>query len=301
MSQESVKPFYVPICRQDRAGLHPDIASAFDTAYAALRDAMTVCHEGLALGLADASPRRAFWGTGLEGWWMRADTFSPLVTAARLALKPVHGRLTLAQQHLKGNLPSFAGTTGDCAHDVAVKIVGKVVSICFAQSAFLAMALARNDDGLPEGLRKFRTMEQKWPLIQPRLGQFAAVDCERLLAVMWQEAVMASDLAKAERANAPARLANVKPTEVLAAAEKIEPSANGDGSGRRGRLAKDDAEAKRAHLLATIRNHPSLKDDAHKLAGMIGVSESTVRRWIENEENQYRLSRAAQPAEDDEE
>lgn len=83
--------------------------------------------------------------------------------------------------------------------------------------------------------------------------------------------------------------------------EKAKHSPEESGGRRRGRLTKDDGKAKRAHLLATIREHPSLKDDARKLASMIGVSESSARRWIKDEERQYRESRAAQPAEDDEE
>ncbi|MBV8781094.1 MAG: hypothetical protein JO353_06825 [Phycisphaerae bacterium] len=49
-------------------------------------------------------------------------------------------------------------------------------------------------------------------------------------------------------------------------------------------------------MLATIRQHPSLKDDPDQLAGMINVSESTVRRWLADEESKYRESKATRPA-----
>jgi hypothetical protein len=34
-------------------------------------------------------------------------------------------------------------------------------------------------------------------------------------------------------------------------------------------------------MLATARTHPSVKDDPAALAGMVGVSGSTVRRWLQ--------------------
>ncbi len=64
---------------------------------------------------------------------------------------------------------------------------------------------------------------------------------------------------------------------------------------RRGRLSKEESDAKRATMLATIRQHPSLKDDPAKLAQDVGVSESTVRRWLDDEERKYRESRPARP------
>jgi len=186
------KPFHVPICRQDRSALHPDIAAAFDAAYAALAAAMRVCAHGIDPELGSFSTARAFWVYGLEEWWKRVDRFSPLVTAARMALKPVHATLTLAQQSAKGEpLPSFAGTSGDCAHDVAVKLAGNVVSICIAQPAFLKMELQPKGDE-PAELRERRMMEDKWRLIHPHLSRFAVVDGEKLVASMWIEAVLAS-------------------------------------------------------------------------------------------------------------
>jgi hypothetical protein len=68
---------------------------------------------------------------------------------------------------------------------------------------------------------------------------------------------------------------------------------------RRGRLSKADREAKRTSMLATIRQHPSLSDDPAKLANMIGVSESTARRWLDEERQQYQKSRSARPDDDE--
>ena len=65
---------------------------------------------------------------------------------------------------------------------------------------------------------------------------------------------------------------------------------------RRGRLPKGESEAKRADMLAKIHQHPSLKDDVPELARMVDVGESTVRRWLDEEERKYRESNAARPA-----
>ena len=64
---------------------------------------------------------------------------------------------------------------------------------------------------------------------------------------------------------------------------------------RRGRLPKAESDAKRADMLATLRQHPSLKDDVGTLAGMVGVGESTVRRWLDEEQQKYLESQAARP------
>jgi len=65
-------------------------------------------------------------------------------------------------------------------------------------------------------------------------------------------------------------------------------SANGK---RRGRLPKDDSDAKRASFLAKLRTHPSLKEDPKMLAKETDVSEATARRWLKKEEDAYRNSR----------
>jgi hypothetical protein len=75
----------------------------------------------------------------------------------------------------------------------------------------------------------------------------------------------------------------------------------GEPKRKRGRMVKDESEAKRAQMLATIRQHPTLIDDPVKLAGDVGVSESTARRWLEEEREKYRQSKAANPERDEEE
>ena len=67
----------------------------------------------------------------------------------------------------------------------------------------------------------------------------------------------------------------------------------------RGRLSRNESGSKRTLLLATIRQHPSLKDDPKQLASIVRVSESTVRRWLKQEENKYAASRVARPDEDE--
>lgn len=67
------------------------------------------------------------------------------------------------------------------------------------------------------------------------------------------------------------------------------------GGGRRGRMPKEESKTKQSLMLATIRRHPSMQDDPAKLAGMVGASESTVRRWLFEEEQKYLNSRAANP------
>jgi hypothetical protein len=64
---------------------------------------------------------------------------------------------------------------------------------------------------------------------------------------------------------------------------------------RKGRLPRRDSEAKRATMLAVIRQHPTLKDEPGTLATHVGVSESTVRRWLDDEDQKYRESKAANP------
>ncbi|TWT88004.1 hypothetical protein Pla100_57340 [Neorhodopirellula pilleata] len=56
---------------------------------------------------------------------------------------------------------------------------------------------------------------------------------------------------------------------------------------RKGRLRKAESELRRTQMLAELRSHPTLKDDPAKLATMVGVSESTARRWIDDEAEKY--------------
>ncbi len=69
---------------------------------------------------------------------------------------------------------------------------------------------------------------------------------------------------------------------------------------RSGRLPKDESEGRRMDMLATLRTHSSLKDDPAALARLVKVSESTVRRWLQEEEQKYLESKAAQPDDGDE-
>ncbi len=50
---------------------------------------------------------------------------------------------------------------------------------------------------------------------------------------------------------------------------------------KRGRLPADEAKAKKALLLAKLRDHPTMVDSPAEAADLVGVSESTARRWID--------------------
>jgi hypothetical protein len=63
---------------------------------------------------------------------------------------------------------------------------------------------------------------------------------------------------------------------------------------RCGRLTKEDSTTKQTLLLATIRQHPTMKDDPAKLAEYVGASVSTVRRWLKKEEGTYRENKVAE-------
>lgn len=62
---------------------------------------------------------------------------------------------------------------------------------------------------------------------------------------------------------------------------------------RKGRLPKEESAARRATMLATLRQHPSYRDDIPKLAAACGVKSPTVTRWLEEETQKYLASRAA--------
>ncbi len=72
---------------------------------------------------------------------------------------------------------------------------------------------------------------------------------------------------------------------------KSDEKSNGATS-RRGRLNKADSEIKHTEMLAKLRQHPTLKDEPARLAVNIGVSESTVRRWLAEDDKKYRESQA---------
>ena len=67
---------------------------------------------------------------------------------------------------------------------------------------------------------------------------------------------------------------------------------------RRGRLPATESKALRAQMLAVIRDHPSLQRDHTALADQIGVAESTVRRWLNEERKRYEESAAAKACRD---
>jgi len=66
-----------------------------------------------------------------------------------------------------------------------------------------------------------------------------------------------------------------------------------------GRLSKAESELKRTTMLATLRAHPTLGDAPAELAGMAGVSERTVRRWLATERQKYLDSKAANAPSDE--
>lgn len=72
-------------------------------------------------------------------------------------------------------------------------------------------------------------------------------------------------------------------------------------TGRRGRLTKAESEAKRAKLMATVGQYPAMKDDIKKLVKEVGVSDSQIRRWLDEAEQKYRASAAATPTRSPEE
>ncbi len=71
---------------------------------------------------------------------------------------------------------------------------------------------------------------------------------------------------------------------------------NGSTARRRGRLEKTTAETLRVEMLAKLFKHPSLKDDPRELALQTGVSERTIRRWLEREGKKHQ--NRERPAED---
>ena len=91
--------------------------------------------------------------------------------------------------------------------------------------------------------------------------------------------------------------AGVSAAQALARVTKLqEPAGKPDtvASGvRRGRLKKGESEAKKSQMLAKIREHDSLKFDIPELVRIVRVSESTVRRWLKEEDTKYRNSRVA--------
>lgn len=59
------------------------------------------------------------------------------------------------------------------------------------------------------------------------------------------------------------------------------------GKARRGRLPKGEQAILKAQFMATIREHPTMVDSPGVLASSLRMSESTVRRWINEEREKY--------------
>jgi hypothetical protein len=68
--------------------------------------------------------------------------------------------------------------------------------------------------------------------------------------------------------------------------------------GRKGRLPKQESAVLQARFLAELREHPTMVDDPAKIAAMVGVSESTARRWIDEFRAEH--NRRKQPEDDEE-
>lgn len=68
--------------------------------------------------------------------------------------------------------------------------------------------------------------------------------------------------------------------------------AQGGGDGavgkRRGRLPKDESDARKAAMMAYLVKHPSMKDDLPALAREVGADRKTVESWLQEMERQYR-------------
>ncbi len=73
--------------------------------------------------------------------------------------------------------------------------------------------------------------------------------------------------------------------EILITVDESEES--GDEQPRRGRLPKAESKLLKTLFLAKLREHQSLIDDPATLAGIVGISESTCRRWTEEFREQY--------------
>jgi hypothetical protein len=66
------------------------------------------------------------------------------------------------------------------------------------------------------------------------------------------------------------------------------------GRAKRGRMPKHDSDAKKAEMLATIHQHPTLANDIPALAKRNGVGEKTLRTWLKQEHHKFLNSAAAQ-------
>ena len=139
-------------------------------------------------------------------------------------------------------------------------------------------------DSLPASLRETRDYIQS--------GQFASVDIDRVGDYKRSlEDAIDKSMAGVRTAQGQGPPSPQVGTQAGGQVDAERPT----GKRRAGRLSKEDGEAKQAYMLALIRQHPTLKDDPGELARLVGVSESTIRRWLEDEEQKYRESKAANP------
>jgi hypothetical protein len=77
-----------------------------------------------------------------------------------------------------------------------------------------------------------------------------------------------------------------------------DPVAVATKANRRGRLSRDESEIRHTAMLAELRQHPTLKDFPARLAKIVGVGVSTIRRWLEEDDAKYRDTHANQTADD---
>lgn len=66
---------------------------------------------------------------------------------------------------------------------------------------------------------------------------------------------------------------------------------------RQGRLPKEESAIRRTRFLAELREHPTMKDDPAKLAAIVGISDSTARRWLKAEKRKFLEFQRRQPEE----
>jgi hypothetical protein len=76
------------------------------------------------------------------------------------------------------------------------------------------------------------------------------------------------------------------------AAEPVRPKSSAT-TGRPGRLRQIEGDAKRAAMYAKIEQNRDLRFEPDRLAEIIGVSSSSVRRWLKDAENKFHKSKTA--------
>jgi hypothetical protein len=188
-SQRFVVPLIAPSWRYDVDTLaDAAIRIAFTTIAAALHDALRIC-ESVARGIRpepNASlrmvvaptlrkPTRAKYNDGDVFIFGLIDGLGEKMTAARLALKPLHSRFVCTRDSPP---PSAFGKTGPCAHAVAVDIVERVVSICTTADFHVA--------GGHQG-----DLGARWDIIHHLVQGLASVDGRMIVDEMWYEAARA--------------------------------------------------------------------------------------------------------------